>query len=50
MMCAGTLCFDITDHLPLYINIHLNLNIIENDIYIYIYILVRETFHLMCIS
>ena len=35
MMCAGTLCSDITDHVPLYINIHLNLNIIENDIYIY---------------
>ena len=34
MMCAGTLCSDITDHLPLYINIHLNLNIIKNDIYI----------------
>ena len=34
MMCAGTLCSDITYHLPLYINIHLNLNIIENDVYI----------------
>ena len=32
MMCTGTLCSDITDQLPLYIN--LNLNIIENDIYI----------------
>ena len=42
MMCAGTLCSAITDHLPLYINIYLNLNIIENDIYI----LVRETYHL----
>ena len=44
IMCAGILCSDITGHLPLYINIHLNLNIIEN--YIYIYILVRETYHL----
>ena len=36
IMCSGTLCSDITDYKLLYINIHLNLNIIETDIYIYI--------------